>query len=155
GPLSVPNKGAVRGGDNQYFITHMINWIRENNVYEATYWQNASSAVMSTRNPRSHRAMVDGFGTWEPNTIHTTVTFGSSICGHVVTSTNIRLSACSLPVNIDHGRLVNVTVINHATVPVTLFGPGLQAPTTGRITTFRLRSDASFTLAIFGSSKAQ
>jgi hypothetical protein len=61
GVVSAPNT-EVGGGDDPTFINDMAQWITQNQVYEATYWQYNSSLLSSTSNPNSFAAFVQDFG---------------------------------------------------------------------------------------------
>ena len=54
--------GEVGGGDDPTFINDVAQWITQNQVYEATYWQYNSSLLSSRSNPNSFAAFVQDFG---------------------------------------------------------------------------------------------
>ena len=64
-PLSDPGT-EVGGGDDPTFINDMAQWIRENDVEEATFWDFGSGAISPTSNPNSYAAFVNDFGAGSP-----------------------------------------------------------------------------------------
>ena len=87
----VSGNGEVGGGDDPTFINDVAQWITQNQVYEATYWQYNSSLLSSRSNPNSFAAFVQDFGsgsgtssgqgstsTTSPSTTTTTSSSGSS-----------------------------------------------------------------------------
>jgi hypothetical protein len=62
GAVSDPGN-EVSGGDDPAFINDMAQWIRANNVYEATFWQFGSGLLSPASNPNSYAAFLLDFGT--------------------------------------------------------------------------------------------
>jgi hypothetical protein len=53
---------TVSGGDDPTFIKDMAKWIASNGVAEALYFDFGSSALSSTSNANSYRALIQAFG---------------------------------------------------------------------------------------------
>jgi len=61
GPTAQSNS-EVGGGDDPAFINDMAQWIRQNNVVDASYWDYESSRLSTSSNPESFAAFVSDFG---------------------------------------------------------------------------------------------
>jgi hypothetical protein len=61
-PQSGPivGNGPVSGGDDGGFVTDMLNWITQNNVVNATYWDFQSSSIQNGQNPLAANALRQG-----------------------------------------------------------------------------------------------
>ena len=60
------SRKRVGGGDDPTFINDMAQWIRDNDVEEATFWDFGSGAISPTSNPNSYAAFVNDFGDGSP-----------------------------------------------------------------------------------------
>jgi Glycosyl hydrolase family 26 len=93
GPVSQPNAG-VGGGDDPTFINDMAQWISQNDVFDASYWDYNSSKLSSSSNPNSYAAFITDFGdgstfpvtppttpTTDPTATTTTTTGGTGDTG--------------------------------------------------------------------------
>jgi Bacterial Ig-like domain (group 3)/Glycosyl hydrolase family 26 len=61
GAVSQPGT-EVGGGDDPAFIDDMAQWINQNNVFDATYWDYGWSRLSPTSNPQSDAAFINDFG---------------------------------------------------------------------------------------------
>ncbi len=61
GPVSDPGT-EVGGGDDPTFIDDMAQWISQNDVFDATYWDYGSSRLGASTNPKSFAAFAADFG---------------------------------------------------------------------------------------------
>jgi hypothetical protein len=77
GPVSQPGS-QVGGGDDPTFINDMAQWISQNNVVDAGYWDYNSSKLSSSSNPNSYAAFVNDFGAGSSFTPPTTTTTTAS-----------------------------------------------------------------------------
>jgi hypothetical protein len=80
GVVSAANS-EVGGGDDPTFINDMAQWITQNEVYEATYWQYNSSLVSTRSNPNSFAAFVQDFGGGSGSTSSTSSTTTTTSSG--------------------------------------------------------------------------
>jgi Bacterial Ig-like domain (group 3)/Glycosyl hydrolase family 26 len=62
GGVTSAGNSEVGGGDDPTFINDMAQWINQNQVYEANYWQYNSSLLSSRSNPNSFAAFTKDFG---------------------------------------------------------------------------------------------
>jgi beta-mannanase len=61
--LGWDGSGDVSGGDDPIFINDIANWISNNDVVNAVFWDYGSSSIANNQNPLTMSALEDDFGT--------------------------------------------------------------------------------------------
>jgi hypothetical protein len=110
GVLSGGN-GEVGGGDDPRFINDVSQWMTQNQVYEATYWQYNSSLLSSRSNPNSLAAFVQDFGSGSGSTSSgqsTTTTTTSAGTTTSTSSTGSGTDGSSFPGSGQNGSSVTI-----------------------------------------------
>lgn len=88
GGVASASNAQVGGGDDPTFINDVAQWISQNHVYEATYWQFNSSYLSSSSNPNSFAAFVHDFGSGSTFPVATTTTPTTSTAGSTSSSSS-------------------------------------------------------------------
>jgi len=86
GPVSQPGT-EVGGGDDPTFINDMAQWIQQNHVFDATYWDYNSSRLSQSSNPNSDAAFVSDFGAGSSGPPPTTTTTTTATTTTTTTTT--------------------------------------------------------------------
>jgi hypothetical protein len=96
GVASAPNSN-VGGGDDPTFINDMAQWITQNNVYEATYWQYNSSLLSTRSNPNSFAAFVQDFGSGSGSSSTTSSSSTTTTSSSTTTTSSSTTTTTSSP----------------------------------------------------------
>jgi hypothetical protein len=118
GQVSQPGT-EVGGGDDPTFINDMAQWIKQNDVFDATYWDYGSSRLSRSSNPNSYAAFVSDFGA------------GSTSAGSPPSSTTTTLPVATTTTTTTMATTPTTTRTTVGTTPTTTRGSGGNGGTGG------------------------